>query len=79
VKALSLERNGFSTLPTERMRLWEGKRLPRKTLSVRLWPVIAAVNSDRRAARLHATGVNQPDAAGEMSEDVAVNCDIVWA
>jgi putative transposase len=30
---------------------------------------IAAVNIGRRAARLLATGVNQPDAAGEMSKD----------
>jgi putative transposase len=32
---------------------------------------IAAVNIGRRAARLLATGVNQPDAAGEMSKDRA--------
>jgi putative transposase len=37
---------------------------------------IAAVNIGRRAARLLATGVNQPDAAGEMSKDLTVNCDI---
>ena len=38
---------------------------------------IAAVNIGRRAARLLATGVNQPDAAGEMSKDIRVNCAIV--
>jgi putative transposase len=32
---------------------------------------IAAVNIGRRAVRLFATGVNQPDAAGEMSKDRA--------
>jgi hypothetical protein len=30
---------------------------------------IAAVNIGRRAARLLTTGVNQPDAAGEMPKD----------
>jgi hypothetical protein len=77
VKALSLKRSCFRTLPTERIRVWEGKRLPRKTLNVRLRPEIAAVDIGRRAARLQATDVNQPDAVGEMSKDVAVNCDIV--
>ena len=38
---------------------------------------IAAVNIGRRAAWLLATGVNQPDAAGEMSKDIRVNCAIV--
>lgn len=38
---------------------------------------IAAVNIGRRAARLLATGVNQPDAAGDMSKDLRVNCAIV--